>query len=116
MRQNLKGAMFFAMLLALRLAGDDDEKNRRKGDVISQMMGNLMFIFDPEQLKFMVKNPIAAQGTIVKFVDAINDGITGATYKADARFGDKGDLKVTGDILKLMPYNKIILNDLVMGK
>lgn len=92
---NLKGLMVVAAFMALRFGGGDDKK-RKKGDVIDQALGNLLYIFDIDQLKFMVKNPIAAQGTLTKFVAVMEDAM-----KLDVEKGAK-------DIKNALPYNKVV--------
>lgn len=105
---NLKGAMVVAATLAIRFGDDDDEKKRRRGDDLDQALGNLLFIFDPEQLEFMVKNPFAIQGTLTKFVTILKDALHNEEYKGHSKYGEKGDSKVPGDIAKATPYRKII--------
>jgi len=90
---NLKGLMVVAAFMSLRLAGGDDKK-RKKGDAIGQALGNLLFVFDIDQLKFMVKNPVAVMGTLSRFVNVMED-----TMKLNT---DKG----LNDIKKAIPYGK----------
>jgi hypothetical protein len=91
---NLKGLMVVAAFMSLRLGGSDDDKRRKKGDLIDQALGNLLYAFDIDQLKFMVKNPIAAQATVSKFVNVMEDAM-----KLDV---DKG----VKDVKKALPYGK----------
>nr|WP_298656554.1 hypothetical protein [uncultured Flavobacterium sp.] len=93
---NLKGAMTVAALLSIQLGGDDDEKNRRKGDVIDKALGNVLMIFDPQSLKFTLTNPVASIGTLTRFADALNHGLHGEGEKA------------VKDVFKTLPYNKAI--------
>ena len=103
---NLKGALSVAVLLSLKFAGDDDDKKRKQGDLLSQMTSNVLFVFDPTGLKFTVAHPVAALGTLEKFAKVLEDGL-----KMDAD-------KSAKDIGKLIPYNKIItqIPDLVSGE
>lgn len=116
MRQNLKGAMFVAAMYSMYLAGSDDEKKRRKGDMIDQALGNVLFVFNPntDQLKFMVKNPVAAFGTIGRFVDILDYVFATEEddfYTVDGRFGKKGDSKLFGATVQVIPYNKLLINE-----
>lgn len=93
---NIKGLMLVAAFMAIRLGADDDEKKRKKGDAIDQALGNLLYIFDIDQLKFTVKNPIAALGTLNSFVNVMEDALN-----LDAKKGLK-------HVKKVLPYNKVI--------
>lgn len=91
---NLKGLMVVGAFLALRFSGDD--KDRKKGDLIDQALGNLLFIFDVNQLKFIVENPVAALGTVKRFVAVMEDAM-------------KGDIdKGVKDIEKAVPYSRVV--------
>lgn len=116
MRTNLKSAMVFATLLAIRLSGDDDREKKKAGDFLSQAIGNLTFVFDPQQASFVLKNPVAGMGTALKFVDALNSAIKAERYKGNAKWGDKGDLKAPGKFAQILPYNKIVFNELTMDE
>lgn len=93
---NLKGALSVAVLLSLKLGGDDDDKKRKQGDLLSQMTSNVLFVFDPSGLKFTVTSPIAALGTLGKFADVLKDAVEMDTDK------------LSKDIIKVIPNNKII--------
>jgi len=92
---NLKGLMTIAAFMSLRLAGGDD-KEHKKGDAIDQAMSNLLFVFDVSQLKFTAENPVAALGTVKKFIKVMEDAM-----KLDT---DKG----LDDLEKSLPYGKAI--------
>jgi hypothetical protein len=70
MMANLKGAMFTAMFMILASQNDDDKKKRKQADLTEIALGNLLFVLDPDQLKYTLTKPIAALGTAEKFVDA----------------------------------------------
>jgi len=91
---NLKGALTVATLWSLSAAGGDDNK-RKKGDLLSQMVSNVLFVFDPGGLKFTATHPAAALGTIEKFLTVFEDVVKGDGEK----FGK--------DIVKVIPYNKM---------
>lgn len=91
---NLKGLMFTTMFLIL--ASNDDDDKKKKSRIAEEALGNLLFVFDPEQLKYTLKNPIASVGTVVKFIDASE-----ALFKGDFEKAGKGAVKLT-------PANKII--------
>ena len=118
-RSNLKGLLTIGALLSIRMGADDDEKVRRKGDAIDQMIGNILFIFDPTGLKFTIKNPVAAIGTLSKFVDVIDYALPFEDddfYKQNGRFGDKGDPKLFGSLVQVVPFNKMLINELTFPK
>lgn len=99
---NLRGAMAVAAVLIAQ--GWDDDEDKKKGsqyfNVLSleNAMGNLLFIFDPDQLKYTIKNPSAIQGTVTKFIDALD-----ATIRMDGE-------KALKNWKKLTPYNKVYDN------
>jgi len=93
---NLKGLMVVAAFMALRLGGDDDKNKRKKGDAIDQALSNLLFIFDIDNIKFFVKSPVAAQATVSKFVNVMED-----VMKLDVEKGSK-------DIISALPNSKAI--------
>lgn len=93
---NIKGAMFVAFLMVLQNGDSDDDKKRRKALSLNNALGNLLFVFDVEQLKFTIKQPVAAMGTLYKFADAL-----GAVMKEDAKSVEKKSTK-------LIPYKKIV--------
>jgi hypothetical protein len=103
---NLKGALAVATLLSLKMAGDDDDKKRKQGDLLSQMTSNVLFVFDPSGLKFTVSHPVAVLGTLEKFAKVLEGSL-------------KMDAEKTGkDIMKVVPYNKAItqIPDLISGE
>ena len=82
---------------------DDDEETSMVAEYTSRMLNDVLFIFNPETLKFTVKNPIAAANTIEKFSNALEHLFLMTEYKSDSKFGDKGDLRIQGDILEATP-------------
>lgn len=103
MAQNLKGALFIAGLLVYKYSGDDeDKKTKRKVLSMENAIGNLLFIFDPEQLKYTIGNPVAIQGTVLAFIDVLVD-----IKKLDSKKSNNGN-KLKKDLLKITPYKKIV--------
>jgi len=94
MKANLKGAMLIAVILVARYQDDDDEKKRKKALSLDNALGNLLFVFDVDQLKYLAKSPIAALGTISKFLDTFSDVVS---LDAD---------KFEKDAEKVIPYGK----------
>ncbi len=95
--QNLRGAMVIAVLL-IAVHGDDDEDKKRKRKALSldNALGSLLFIFDPQQLKWtFTERPAAAVGTAAKFIDALDGAL-----KQDGK-------KFSKNAKSLIPYNKI---------
>jgi len=101
MRQNLRGAMVTAVVLAASLSGDDDEKKRKKGNDLADATQNLLFVFDPSALKYMLSTP--APG-----LKAAND-----FYKA---FASAFDAKEGTKFSKIIPYKNLIDNEYVSGE
>lgn len=114
MRQNLKGALITASLLAMSLGADDDDKKRRKGDALSQATNNLLVIFSPSQLKFMITTPAAGIKTAADWFDTFYDAITLKEFSKDSKYGNKGTLEAPIEIAKLLPYHNLILNDYII--
>lgn len=95
-RSNVKGAMVVAALLIATHSNDDDDKRRKKVLSLQNGLNNMLFIFDPEQLKWTIQQPFAIQGTLGKFIDVLQD----------VMHGDTGQLPK--DLKKVIPYNKIL--------
>ena len=108
MKKNLRSALMFGALLAIKLGGDDDEKKRKKGDILSQSINNLTFIFDPEQAKFMIKQSAAGTGLLYDFIDALDSGIKAERYKSKSGKHDKGDLVAFDKATRLVPGSKLM--------
>jgi hypothetical protein len=92
---NLKGAMVVAFMLAASWGDDEDKEKRKKALSLNNALGNLLFIFDIDQMKYTIKNPVASIGTINKFIDVLDDVIK------------KDSDEFMKDSKKLIPYNKI---------
>lgn len=99
---NLKGAMLIAFILVMKYQNDDDEKKRRKALSLDNALGNLLFVFDTDQLKYLVKSPVASFGTVTKFIDVFQD-----VQKMDDKLGK--------DFIKIVPYGKAVteVNNLI---
>ncbi len=87
-RKNLKAAMTFGVLMALQAGNDEDKKRRQKADFLTQAIGNLTFVFDPEQAKYVLKTPFAG----MSYANAMLDAMTSLNGKK---------------IKKVIPYNKM---------
>lgn len=72
-RKNLKGMLALATLYMLSAAGSDDEDKRKKADFLSQAIGNLTFIFDPEQSKYLLKNSVAGMSYANSALNLLTD-------------------------------------------
>lgn len=73
---NLKGLAVITALLAYKYQDDDDEEVRGKATLASNLLGQVLFILDPEQDKYMVSNPVAALGKTKDFINAAEALIT----------------------------------------
>lgn len=96
---NLKGAMSVAFLMVLKYQDDDDKDKRRKALSLDNALGNVLFIFDPNQLKFTLQQPVASIGTLTKFANILGD-----VMKLDA----VDSKKLQKDVVKVLPYRKVI--------
>ncbi len=93
--ENLKGAMAVAAMLAFTHGDDEDKDKRKKALSASNALGNLLFIFDLDQMKYTISNPVASIGTIKKFIEALQ-----AIQEVDSE-------KFMKNSKKLIPYNKV---------
>lgn len=93
---NLRGAMVVATFLIAM--SDDDDDNTKKFDQMSldNTLGNLLFIFDPDQAIYLVEHPFAIQGVISNFIKALDAAIKGDAKKFN-KYGSK-----------LIPYRKVV--------
>lgn len=73
---NIKGLTVIGALLALKYRDDDDEDARGKASTFDNLLGQILFILDPEQDKYMVSNPVAALGKTKDFINAAEALIT----------------------------------------
>lgn len=94
--QNLKGSMFIAFLLVLKYSDDDDEETKRKQLSLDSALSNVLFIYDPNQLKFLTKQPISSLGVLNKFANTLGD-----MMELDSK-------KLSKDIPKIIPYKKTV--------
>ena len=88
-RKNLKAAMVFGILMAIRAGSDEDKKKREKADFLSQAIGNLTFIFDPEQAKYVLKTPFAGMSYANNMLNLMTD-------------------LSTKNAKKVVPYSKVV--------
>jgi hypothetical protein len=93
---NLKGAMTVAVFLSMSLGGEDDKKKREAGDNLEKALGNLLFVFDPQTLKFTVEHPIASMSTVSRFISALYNATKFDTERA------------AKDVVGALPYNKVV--------
>lgn len=93
---NLKGAMLIALILVAKYQDDDDKKKRRKALSLNNALGNLLFVFDTDQLKYLAKSPVASLGTVQKFIETFQD------------VQNLDDEKFLKDLPKVLPYGKAI--------
>ena len=108
---NLKGLMAIGLLLALKYSDDDDEKRRKGGVTADRFLQDLLFVFDPNNDKFIISRPIAAMGAVTKFIDAVDHLFAFEKddyYKGKSKYGKKGDPKIKGDVIQLLPGRKLI--------
>jgi len=69
-KTNLKGMITIGSLLALKHSDDDDKEKKKGGLNWDNALSQVLFIFDLEQDKYMVSNPVAVLGKIKDFINA----------------------------------------------
>lgn len=109
--RNLKGLATVGLLMALVYDDDEDEEKTYASQMFQKALSDVLFIFDPEQLKFTINRPVAAVGTVEKLINA-GDHLFALEaddfYKRDNKWGDEGDSKLRGDVMNFVPGRKII--------
>lgn len=106
--QNLRGALTIGFLMSLAYQDDDDKEKSAASEFAQKALHDVLFIFDPENLKYTLTHPVAITGTIEKFINAFEHLIYLEEYKGDSKYGDKGDLKIQGDILSATPAGNVM--------
>lgn len=106
-RRNLKSAIAVATILAGALAfdaagGDDDDEETILANQFYKILGEMLFIFNPQSLKFTMDNMVASEGTVSSFLDVILN--IGDFYKTGKH---KGDSKAIGNAEKVIPYKNV---------
>lgn len=109
MRSNLKGLMVVTALLVLKYQDDEDEEKRKRADFGEKALSDLLFIFDPDNLIYTIKNPIAAVGTSENLIKAGKELVM---LEEDSQ----GDLTGLKRLYKVVPAKKIIEIPEVIGK
>ncbi len=94
LRQNLSGAITVAVLYALTHADDEDKKKRKQALSLENAYQQVLFVYDPQQAKYLLESPVASVGTMKKFIDALDLALHGEGEKAGKQ------------ALKVVPYNK----------
>jgi len=93
---NIKGLMAVAFFWALAHQDDDDDKKRKTALDAQNALSQMLFIFDPNTLKWTVTRPVAALGTVEKMINVVEDIKNHEAKKAGK------------DIMKLVPANKVL--------
>lgn len=91
---NLKGLMAITFFAILAHQDDEDESVRKKALSANNALGNLLFVFDIDQMKYMAKSPVASLGTLQKFLD-----VSEALLDMDSK-------KLKKTTPKIVPYGK----------
>jgi len=73
---NIKGLATIGTLLALKYQDDDDEDAKKGSLSVQNALSQVLFILDPEQLKYMLSNPVAALGKSKDLVNAVEALLT----------------------------------------
>ena len=93
---NIKGLMAVAFFWSLANMDDDDDNRKKTALDAQNAYSQLMFIFDPNTLKWTATRPVAALGTVEKLINIVQD-----ISDADAK-------KALKDARKVLPANKAI--------
>jgi len=93
---NIKGLMMVAFFWALAHQDSDDDKKRKTALDAQNALSQMLFIFDPNTLKWTVTRPVAALGTVEKMINVVEDIKNHEAKKAGK------------DIMKLVPANKVL--------
>lgn len=96
---NLKGAIVVGSLLAWKYSDDDDDKKKKASSMLENTIGQMLFIFDPDQLKYTLKNPVAVVGTVTRFIESLQK--VSSFEEEDVEKGLKG-------IGKTVPGRKLV--------
>ncbi len=108
---NIKGLMATGLLMALVYQDDEDKEKSFTAKLFQKALSDVLFIFDPDNLKFTITKPVAAVKTIEKMIN-IGDHMFAFEaddfYKGNSEYGDKGDSKLQGDLIGLLPGKKLL--------
>ena len=110
-KSNLKGLMATGLLVSLTLSNDDDDEKTYAAKLFQKALSDILFVFEPDNLKFTIKSPSAVIGTVEKLIN-LGDHLFAIEaddfYKGNSKYGDKGDSKVRGDVVGLLPGRRVI--------
>jgi len=95
-KSNLKGLMTTALLMSFAYSDDDDKKKSKAVKVVQKALSDVMFIFDPNNLKFTISRPVASIGKVEELLDAVSH-----LNEFDAEKSGK-------DVVKMLPSKKIL--------
>lgn len=95
-KSNLKGLMTTAMLMIFVYSDDDDDEKSTAAKVAQRALSDVMFVFNPNNLKFTISRPIASVSKINELLDAV------------IHLKDLDASKTGRDILRLTPGKKVV--------
>jgi hypothetical protein len=104
--RNFKGLVTTVFLASLAYSDDDDDETSKAAKVAKKALSDVLFIYDPNNSKFLLDRPIASVGTVIKFIDAADHLMMNEAddfYKGKSKYGDVGDPKVVGDFMSMIP-------------
>lgn len=116
MREAIMIGMIASSIAMLGADADDDQLK-----TLRRIMGDIGFIYDLDNAKFLLDGPVPIMGTMSDLMDAswqvvkVSTG-TGETYARDSKFGEKGDYKAPVAVLNLLPAHRIIKETFVERK
>ena len=91
------------MLLLSSLDEDDNEARRN----LRRALGDITYMFDIQNLTFLLTSPVPALGTTVDLMKAFDSFISAETYKSDSHGGKKGDLKFVYKTVGVFPFSRM---------
>jgi len=108
---NLKELSMIVFLTSLLYTDDDDEKKSKAAEEAQKVLSEMVGVFDPKNGKALLEKPIASVGVVTRLIDAADHLLMNEAsdfYKVNSKYGDKGDPKIQGDVMGMMPGRKAI--------
>ncbi|MFA7287685.1 MAG: hypothetical protein WC055_02295 [Melioribacteraceae bacterium] len=90
-KSNIKGLMVTALLMSFVYSDDEDKKKSLAAKTAQKALSDVLFIFDPNNLKFTISRPIASVSKINDLLDAVTK-----LNEIDSK-----------DVVKLLPGKKV---------
>lgn len=104
-RKNIREFFSMGAVLALyaMTAGGDDREAKRKGAIVTRMLGDVAGVFNLNTWEFLVSQPMPALGTMKNAIGAVKNLFE--HYERDGRYGKKGDWAFPGRVVTVLPFS-----------